>query len=194
MGGHIGMFSRGISSNHQARSLDIVSGMPHVIPGMSFAIERAGFFVADVADVSLVVDVPVGFAMVAMEHHVPRGLRVIVTTRNTCPEYVEDLWDCRPNALLAGQSLIRCLPEAVARIDGGDTYRLTPGCETHLTPSERQVLRLLARGRNNAAIARHLHVRSQTVANTLTQVYAALGVSGREAAILHYWGIYLTDQ
>lgn len=180
-----------ISPHPRIRTLAIISGMPHVVPGTAIAIEHVGFFTADVADTSLVVDAPVGFALHTMQHRIFAGTHVIVTTTNTCSEYVEDIWDYQPNALLAGQSLMRCLPEAVARIDGGDTYRLTPGCETRLTPSERQVLRLLARGCNNAAIARHLHVRSQTVANTLTQVYAALGLTGREAAILHYWGIYM---
>ncbi|MGH9175505.1 MAG: response regulator transcription factor [Vicinamibacterales bacterium] len=178
-------------SHARVRPLAIISGTTQVVPGATVAIEHAGFLVADTADIALVVDAPVGFALHAIEHRVFTSVHVIVATTNTCPEYVEDIWDYRPDALLAGQSVMRCLAEAVARIDRGETYRLTPGCQTDLTRSERAALRLLAQGWGNDVIASYLRIRPQTVANRLTQIYAALGVDGRDAALLHYWGVYL---
>ena len=54
-----------------------------------------------------------------------------------------------------------------------------------LTPREREVLRLLAQGLDNAAIARRLGVTKRTVQNHVSNIYSKLDVSSRtEAALL----------
>jgi two-component system response regulator DegU len=54
-----------------------------------------------------------------------------------------------------------------------------------LTPREAQVLRLLAQGLDNAAIARSLVVTKRTVQNHVSNVYGKLGVTSRTEAALH---------
>jgi len=53
-----------------------------------------------------------------------------------------------------------------------------------LTDRERTVLDLLAAGRTNDAIARELHVSGKTVRNSVSALYAKLGVADRAAAIV----------
>jgi DNA-binding NarL/FixJ family response regulator len=176
----------------RVRSIRIVSGAAHVLPGVTSAVENAGLRVSEEANVALIIDAPVGFALHALETTMSSDATTIVSTTNTSPEYVEDLWDYRPNALIAGQNLSRRLPEILDHLDRGESFRLAPGCQTSLTPSERLTLRYLARGWSNLRIARQLAVRPQTVMNALTRIYVKLDVAGREEAILNYWGVWRT--
>lgn len=53
----------------------------------------------------------------------------------------------------------------------------------HLTARERDILRLMVRGRNNAAIAAYLDVSPKTVRNVVSSIFAKLTVPDRSAAI-----------
>jgi DNA-binding NarL/FixJ family response regulator len=55
---------------------------------------------------------------------------------------------------------------------------------TALTPRERRVLDLLASGVPTTAMARRLGVATKTVSNTLSTIYAKLGVANRTEAVL----------
>lgn len=57
--------------------------------------------------------------------------------------------------------------------------------ETNLSPREREVLSLLARGLDNAAIARELVVTKRTVQNHVSNIYGKLGVDSRTEAMLY---------
>lgn len=54
-----------------------------------------------------------------------------------------------------------------------------------LTPSERQVLALLAQGLDNAAIAERLVITKRTVQNHISNIYGKLDVSTRTEAMLY---------
>lgn len=54
-----------------------------------------------------------------------------------------------------------------------------------LTPSERQVLALLAQGLDNAAIAEQLVITKRTVQNHVSNLYGKLGVTSRTEAMLY---------
>ena len=51
-----------------------------------------------------------------------------------------------------------------------------------LTARELEVLRLVAAGKTNHAIARDLHLADKTVHRHVSNIYAKLGVSSRAAA------------
>jgi DNA-binding NarL/FixJ family response regulator len=51
-----------------------------------------------------------------------------------------------------------------------------------LTPREVEVVRLVARGHTNRAVANELFLSEKTVARHLSNVYAKLGISSRAAA------------
>jgi pimeloyl-ACP methyl ester carboxylesterase/DNA-binding CsgD family transcriptional regulator len=52
-----------------------------------------------------------------------------------------------------------------------------------LTPRERDVLEVLAKGRNNAQIAAQLQVKEKTVRNIVSSLFSKLGVSNRAEAV-----------
>ena len=170
--------------------LDIRCGAPYVVAGVAVAVERAGFQVDARYPVKLLIDAPIGYALATLGALNDSGALALVTTVNYCPEYVEDLWDCEPRALLAGGSLTERLPDVVARIERGERFRLAPGCPTRLTPRERRILRAVAHGWGNDQIARQLGVAPSTVMNALTRVYRKVGVESRAEALLYYWGIW----
>jgi DNA-binding CsgD family transcriptional regulator len=65
-----------------------------------------------------------------------------------------------------------------ARRGRGERKRLTSGWAS-LTPSERDVVRLLSEGLSNKEIATRLFISPRTVQSHLTHVYAKLGLSSR---------------
>lgn len=78
---------------------------------------------------------------------------------------------------VAGQVVQR----AIAQVPAGSAEPV-PLC---LTPRELDVLRLLAQGLNNAAIARELVVATRTVQNHVSNIYGKLGVTSRTEAALY---------
>jgi DNA-binding CsgD family transcriptional regulator len=62
------------------------------------------------------------------------------------------------------------------------------GNVTGLTPRERQILALVARGKTNAEIAELLWISPTTVRKHLENVYAKLGVRTRTAAAARFLG------
>ncbi|MBN1888409.1 MAG: response regulator transcription factor [Thermoflexales bacterium] len=60
-----------------------------------------------------------------------------------------------------------------------------PGSAADLTPRELEVLRLLALGLDNAAIAQRLVVTTRTVQNHVSAIYSKLPVSSRTEAALY---------
>lgn len=59
------------------------------------------------------------------------------------------------------------------------------GDDALLTPAEREVLRLVARGLDNQAIARQLEKSEKTVRNQVSSIFDKLGVRTRAEAIVH---------
>jgi DNA-binding NarL/FixJ family response regulator len=55
--------------------------------------------------------------------------------------------------------------------------------ESRLTPRESEILRLVADGSGDGAIARSLNLSESTVKTHLRSVYSKLDVSGRAAAV-----------
>jgi NarL family two-component system response regulator LiaR len=75
--------------------------------------------------------------------------------------------------------------QVVSRAVGRTPAPPDPTSPLPLTPSETEVLRLLAQGLDNAAIAQRLVVTKRTVQNHVSNIYGKLGVASRtEAALL----------
>jgi DNA-binding NarL/FixJ family response regulator len=67
---------------------------------------------------------------------------------------------------------------------GEDRRRPDDGPLARLTPRERELLAGLAAGDSNARIARHLGISEKTVRNSMSSVFAKLGVGDRVQAAL----------
>ncbi|MEV5493778.1 response regulator transcription factor [Nonomuraea fuscirosea] len=134
------------------------------------------------------------------------GLRAVIQARRTLPElpvlvlsqYVEQLY---ARELLAGGGGIGYLlkdrigkvaefVDAVKRVAAGGTAMdadviaqlLTRHAEplTGLTPREHEVLRLMAEGRSNAAIAERLFITEKSVGKYTTGIFLKLGLAPSE--------------
>lgn len=99
--------------------------------------------------------------------------------------------------LLNGQRLI---PGDLARAllekegDGRSAWQNEPLPEEPLTPRQHEVLQLIAAGLSNREIASRLHLSEGTVKNTVSEIYARLGVRDRVQAVLKTLGAtYRTD-
>ena len=73
----------------------------------------------------------------------------------------------------------------VVRRAVGETSSSPEAPSIPLTPREKEVLRLLAQGLDNAAIARRLVVTKRTVQNHVSNIYSKLEVSSRTEAALY---------
>jgi DNA-binding CsgD family transcriptional regulator len=158
-----------------------------IVEDFTSVVVAAGFGVDPRSTVLLIVDAPIGFALDALETTDRRGKRVVVTTTSCCPEYIEDLWDLQPNALLAGAAIGERMPEVMDYITRGQPYRLAQCLRSGLSQFERSVLRYVAQGKSNKEIARQLGCAEHTIANALTRVYNVLGVGSRVEAANYYW-------
>jgi DNA-binding NarL/FixJ family response regulator len=87
-------------------------------------------------------------------------------------------------AVVAGEAIFG--PGVAARVLGHFSSSVTPAAPAFpaLTPREREVLEMLARGRRNAAIAAELGVAAKTVANHLSSIFLKLQVADRSEAIV----------
>jgi DNA-binding CsgD family transcriptional regulator len=77
-------------------------------------------------------------------------------------------------------ALLRPLLSRICATVGADDAR--PGVAERLTPRQREVIALVARGGTNVQIANRLQISEKTVAKHLEHVYEALGVGNRTAA------------
>lgn len=90
--------------------------------------------------------------------------------------------------------ILRSVAEGEARFGPEIARRLTgfladPGPDPasafpELTGREREILDLIATGRDNAAIAARLYVSPNTVRNHISRIFAKLGVGNRAQAIV----------
>ena len=172
----------------------VLCGIAHLSDLSMSNLYNLGFYIDSLATIKLVLDLPFGYALRVLERERNNPLQLLVVTWNPCQEYIEDLWDLQPGALLAGvvcqnQSLAEVLLEVITYMSYGKRYRLTPGPSTPLTSRERAILHYVARGWVNKRVAQELHIEEQTVKNTLRCAYRKLGLCHRAQAALYYWGV-----
>jgi len=70
-------------------------------------------------------------------------------------------------------------------VSGGQEKVEVSQVESPLTPREMEILQLLARGLDNAAIAEQLVITKRTAQNHISNIYGKLGVDSRTEAMLY---------
>jgi DNA-binding CsgD family transcriptional regulator len=148
---------------------------------------RQGFSYDATAPAAILFDAPLGFGLHTLQTMLKSPEWLIIVTQSRCPEYWDDLWDFRPTSVLLESELEWELECGFAPMQRTKHYRSIPAATTRLTPTERNVLRLLACGNSNPRIAETIGVQHKTIRNVLTTIYEKLGVENRTDAILYYW-------
>lgn len=139
------------------------------------------------ADLAVILDLPRGSALQLLRarQHTPCCL---VVTGSTCPAYLADLWEHGIAGLVRETSFAEEIVVALNTVVAGGVY-CTCDLTTELTQAERAVLRLLASGWNDQAIADALCLSKGTVMNRVSAILGKLGCANRTQAALWYWGV-----
>jgi hypothetical protein len=74
---------------------NICCGIPSIERVIVNSLELEGFQHDTIAPTLLLIDAPQGFALGQFEKLSCARCSIVVITSNTCPEYLEDLWDLR---------------------------------------------------------------------------------------------------
>ncbi|HEU5433061.1 MAG TPA: response regulator transcription factor [Thermomicrobiales bacterium] len=137
---------------------------------------------------------PKPVATMAMLREQCPGLQVLVLTAYDDPAYVYGLLAAGVAGYVLKDEAPDALVEAVRGVARGGAWfsrhvldvLARAGAPVDLGLSEREtaLLRLLARGWDNARIANELNLAEQTVRNYLSRLYAKLGVQTRAEAIV----------
>lgn len=90
-------------------------------------------------------------------------------------------------ACLSGPIAAAVLADGQALAQHREDNRHARAAVAALPPQERRILRLVARGAPNAAIARELHLSESTVKSYLGSAFGRLGVTNRVEAALVAW-------
>jgi DNA-binding NarL/FixJ family response regulator len=96
------------------------------------------------------------------------------------PELVGAIRTVHAGEALLAPAVATMLVEQLAAEDGAGAER-----DDHLTPREREVLALLARGRANKVIARDLGVSERTVKTHVSNILAKLNLTDRTQAAVY---------
>ncbi|HLA63811.1 MAG TPA: response regulator transcription factor [Rhodothermales bacterium] len=128
------------------------------------------------------------------------AVRVLVLSAYDDEEYVSGLLDYGAAGYLTKEEVPERLVAAVRGIARGETGWMSPGVAARvqrrrasddevatLSAREREVLRLIAQGRDNAAVAGGLFISESTVKNHVTNIFAKLGVKSRAEAVAWAW-------
>jgi DNA-binding NarL/FixJ family response regulator len=131
---------------------------------------------------------------------------ILILTVHRDPQTVFGLLECGAVGYVLKDEALETLAHAVRAVAQGESW-LSPAVASqvvrravkqeasypeaklfgipNLTPAELRVLRLLAEGRDNAAIADTLVVTKRTVQNHISNLYGKLGVTSRTEAMLY---------
>lgn len=147
--------------------------------------ESKGVDVNEAAYFHVLIDRPLGWA--TLDHSGFDYARGIIFTDNFCPSYQLDLMVRKPLAVvsLGRQDNILSVLTIL-----GEKRRIYPVIDTPLTESERQILRLAAKGLSNKEIAKQRTTSESTVKNQIQSIYNKLNLRSRVQIAHYYYGLW----
>ena len=107
-----------------------------------------------------------------------------VVSNNPCPEYLLDIMDKKPLALLK-QPTLESLADTIKR---GPTFFFQ--MKSILTPAERHVLRPIAEGKSHKEISVTRNIAVTRVRNIVQVIYQKLGLNSGTQLTLYYFGLW----
>jgi DNA-binding NarL/FixJ family response regulator len=133
-----------------------------------------------------------GVSAITMLHREFKQCRTIVITTYDCDEDIYRAYQAGAQACLLKDSSAGEIIGTIRRVHTGEKY-IPPAMmdrlkerrrREELTDRELEVLRCLAKGRNNREIAASLFISEDTAKTHLKNVFAKLGVEDRTGAVL----------
>jgi DNA-binding NarL/FixJ family response regulator len=154
----------------------------------------------DVLLLDMEMPVMTGVEVARRLHATGEEVRVLALSAYDDEQYVAELLACGAAGYLTKEEVPDRIVSAVRGIARGEGRWLSPGAAERaarrpaaepegraLSPREEEVLRLIAQGLDNAAIAGHLFISESTVKNHVTNLFAKLGVRTRAEAVAWAW-------
>jgi DNA-binding NarL/FixJ family response regulator len=138
---------------------------------------------------TLIIDDRPGYALARLAEAAPTAPTLVVTASRS-PFYLRDLLSFQPKGLTVARRAPVNFADLAQRVARGETFYEGPALPPDpLTGRERAVLRLLATGHTNAAIARRLGLSGGRVANLVMSVREKVGVENRVQLALAYFDL-----
>lgn len=165
----------------------ILGGNIVLVERLMSALTQFGFQADPATHLAIILDIPRGYALQQLEEHQQQHVYLVITG-NTCSAYLADLWEQGISGLVIKSGFDEEIVVALDTIAQGGTYR---NCDiaTNLTVAERVVLRYIASGWSDQAIAEALHLSKGTVMNRVSEILSKIGCANRTQAALWYWGM-----
>ncbi len=119
-------------------------------------------------------------------------VRLLALSSYDDQEYVQGLLEGGASGYLTKENAPELIIEAVRAVARGEVrWFVQPSSSgdpsPSLTPREKDILQLMARGHSNDAIAEELHLAESTIRKHATNVYRKLGVDSAREAIAWAW-------
>jgi DNA-binding NarL/FixJ family response regulator len=168
----------GTAAQHQWwNDLERLSASPEGAARLLDAVHRI-----DVAELAGTVRVPTLVLHARRDARIPfeegRQLAALIPDARFVP------LDSANHVLLQGEPAWQTFTDTVREFVSEPGTGASAESEADLTPAEREVLRLLAQGLDNHAIARQLRKSEKTVRNQVSSIFDKLGVTTRAQAIV----------
>ncbi|WP_424951170.1 response regulator transcription factor [Deinococcus sp.] len=166
-------------------NIPILCGVPALAAEMQRGLDLSGF--TSPVEMQFIIDAPPGFALSRCGSFATQP--TLVLTDNTCIEYLMDLRQAEPTALLAGGNGFENILAALANVAVGESRYRGPELKSCLTHAERQILKNISTGRSDKEIAKKLDRSTKTVGNQISSVLNKLNLKNRTHAIFYYFAL-----
>jgi two-component system NarL family response regulator len=142
-------------------------------------------------------EAPIEFAVPQIRKHAPRAGILVLSSRTSAETLRSSIESGADGHVSKEESLeelrraIRCVAGGLVYLDakhspsGGGTPDVARLAKVHLSPRERDVLRLLTEGHPNREIAVRLNVAHKTVKNHVSNILSKLDTTSRTQAVIH---------
>jgi DNA-binding NarL/FixJ family response regulator len=149
---------------------------------------QAGFTVTDrecSGAVFVVLDNPLLWAFEALEQMKREQLTyAVVSTVGSHPAYLDCLASYKPSGVFVSTDGRSALAAIYAASAGSTSYQMMSG----LTRTELRIVRLLLKGLDSEAIARHAHIKRDTVNTHISNILSKLGYGDRTQLVAKVLG------
>jgi DNA-binding NarL/FixJ family response regulator len=149
-------------------------------------LQTAGFREHARGALRLMIDAPTTWVLTQFARAEINPSDWVILTDSRCPEYLEDLWEWQPRALLDSEAPLVELTRQLVRIASGESFNTTSRQTSRLTRTERRVLQSIAFGMEHKEIAAVMGVAVSTIKTHQRNLYRKLELKRHRDALFYY--------